>query len=84
MFPLNTKDQDGLFPRKANGGLDPRAGGLPPEEIIFGRSRRLFYRKQSARSAGNDVPILTQGEKEQERDARAAHSSRSPLCSVRW
>jgi two-component system response regulator AtoC len=46
-----------------NGGADPRRGGLPPEEIIFGRSGAMSSIRQKVQKVlGTDVPILIQGE----------------------
>ncbi|PYU65978.1 MAG: sigma-54-dependent Fis family transcriptional regulator [Acidobacteria bacterium] len=45
------------------GGLPPRAGGLPPEEIIFGRSAAMISIRQKVQKVlATDVPILIQGE----------------------
>src|SRR2546429_3504905 len=46
-----------------NGGLASRAGGLPPEEIIFGRSPAMTSIRQKVQKVlATDVPILIQGE----------------------
>ena len=46
-----------------NGGLASRAGGLPPEEIIFGRSAAMTSIRQKVQKVlATDVPILIQGE----------------------
>jgi two-component system response regulator AtoC len=46
-----------------NGGPAPRTGGLPPEEIIFGRSGAMISIRQKVQKVlGTDVPILIQGE----------------------
>ncbi len=45
------------------GGLAPIAGGLPPEEIIFGRSAAMISIRQKVQKVlATDVPILIQGE----------------------
>jgi two-component system response regulator AtoC len=45
------------------GGADSKAGGLPPDEIIFGRSRPMISIRQKVQKVlGTDVPILIQGE----------------------
>ena len=46
-----------------NGGSGPRAQGLPPDEIIFGRSGAMISIRQKVQKVmGTDVPILIQGE----------------------
>ena len=46
-----------------NGGSAQRGGGLPPEEIIFGRSVAMISIRQKVQKLlGTDVPILIQGE----------------------
>jgi two-component system response regulator AtoC len=46
-----------------NGGINSRAGGLPPEEIIFGGSGAMISVRQKVQKVlGTDVPILIQGE----------------------
>jgi two-component system response regulator AtoC len=46
-----------------NGGLASRAGGLPPEEVIFGRSLAMISIRQKVQKVlATDVPILIQGE----------------------
>src|SRR5712691_5724609 len=46
-----------------NGRLASKAGGLPPEEIIFGRSEVMISVRQKVQKVlGTDVPILIQGE----------------------
>ena len=45
------------------GALAPIAGGLPPEEIIFGRSAAMISIRQKVQKVlATDVPILIQGE----------------------
>src|SRR5438876_11085492 len=45
------------------GGLAAIAGGLPPEEIIFGRSAAMISIRQKVHKVlATDVPILIQGE----------------------
>jgi two-component system response regulator AtoC len=47
---------------KNNGGPTPKAAGLPPDEIIFGRSAAMAAIRQKVRKVlGTDVPILIQG-----------------------
>src|SRR6266851_1176178 len=46
-----------------NGGSTQRAAGLPPEEIIFGRSGAMASIRQKVHKVvATDVPILIQGE----------------------
>src|SRR5260370_27250064 len=46
-----------------NGGSSSKAGGLPPEEILFGRSEAMISVRQKVQKVlGTDVPILIQGE----------------------
>src|SRR2546427_3459638 len=46
-----------------NGGRNARLGGLPSEEIIFGRSGAMISIRQKVQKVlGTDVPILIQGE----------------------
>jgi two-component system, NtrC family, response regulator AtoC len=46
-----------------NGGSAQRGGGLPPEDIIFGRSGAMISIRQRVQKVlGTDVPILIQGE----------------------
>ncbi len=46
-----------------NGGRNARPDGLPPEEIIFGRSGAMISVRQKVQKVlGTDVPILIQGE----------------------
>jgi two-component system response regulator AtoC len=48
---------------QTNGGTDSRTGGLPPEQIIFGRSGAMISIRQKVQKVvGTDVPILIQGE----------------------
>jgi len=50
-------------PIQASNGSPPTAGGLPPEEIIFGRSpNMLSIRKKVQKIVRTDVPVLIQGE----------------------
>ncbi len=50
-------------PERTNGGLDTRGNGLPPDEIIFGRSAAMISIRQRVQKVlGTDVPILIQGE----------------------
>src|SRR6266436_3333541 len=67
----------------ANGGLAPRAGGLPPEEIIFGRSVAMISIRQKVQKVlATDVPILIQGENGTGKGLLAQYiHSRSALCS---
>src|SRR5260370_37903931 len=67
----------------ANGGLAPRAGGLPPEEIIFGRSTAMISIRQKVQKVlATDVPILIQGENGTGKGLLAQYiHSRSALCS---
>ena len=67
----------------ANGGLAPRAGGLPPEEIIFGRSVAMISIRQKVHKVlATDVPILIQGENGTGKGLLAQYiHSRSALCS---
>jgi len=45
-----------------NGGSAAKFGGLPPEEIIFGRSAAMLpIRQRVQKILGTDVPILIQG-----------------------
>jgi two-component system response regulator AtoC len=47
----------------SNGGRDAKGGGLPPDEIIFGRSGAMISIRQKVQKVlGTDVPILIQGE----------------------
>src|SRR6266403_1458115 len=68
---------------KAKGGLVPRAGGLPPEEIIFGRSAAMISIRQKVQKVlATDVPILIQGENGTGKGLLAQYiHSRSALCS---
>jgi two-component system, NtrC family, response regulator AtoC len=46
-----------------SGGASQGAGGLPPDEIIFGRSGSMIAIRQKVQKVlGTDVPILIQGE----------------------
>ena len=46
-----------------NGGAVPRTGGLPPDEVIFGRSEAMLSIRQRVQKVlWTDVPILIQGE----------------------
>jgi len=46
-----------------HGGSAPKTGGLPPEEIIFGRSAAMSAIRQKVQKIiGTDVPVLIQGE----------------------
>src|SRR6266481_1375004 len=67
----------------ANGGLAPRAGGLPPEEIIFGRSVAMISIRQKVQKVlATDVPILIQGENGTGKGLLTQYiHSRSALCS---
>jgi two-component system response regulator AtoC len=48
---------------QTNGESCPKAGGLPPEEIIFGRSAAMSpIRQKVQKILRTDVPILIQGE----------------------
>jgi two-component system response regulator AtoC len=48
---------------RSNGASTQRAGVLPPEEIIFGRSGAMISIRQKVQKVlGTDVPILIQGE----------------------
>jgi two-component system response regulator AtoC len=48
---------------QAKNGASPAAGGLPPEQIIFGRSpAMLSIRQKVQKIVRTDVPILIQGE----------------------
>src|SRR6266851_3077628 len=50
-------------PERTKGGPDTRGNGLPPEEIIFGRSGAMNSIWQKVlKVLGTDVPILIQGE----------------------
>ena len=65
------------------GGLGPIAGGLPPEEIIFGRSVAMISIRQKVHKVlATDVPILIQGENGTGKGLLAQYiHSRSALCS---
>jgi len=60
----------------------PRAGGLPPEEIIFGRSVAMISIRQKCRRCWQPtVPILIQGENGTGKGLLAQYiHSRSALC----
>lgn len=50
-------------PEHTNGGSGSRANGLPPDEIIFGRSAAMVSIRQKVQKVmRTDVPILIQGE----------------------
>jgi len=66
-----------------NGGPAQRAGGLPPEEIIFGRSGAMILIRQKVQKVlGTDVPILIQGENGTGKGLLAQYiHSHSAMCS---
>src|SRR5437667_937606 len=66
-----------------NGGRNARLGGLPSEEIIFGRSGAMISIRQKVQKVlGTDVPILIQGENGTGKGLLAQYiHSRSALCS---
>jgi two-component system response regulator AtoC len=70
-------------PENTNSGLAPRAGGLPPEEIIFGHSVAMISIRQKVQKVlATDVPILIQGENGTGKGLLAQYiHSRSALCS---
>src|SRR5260370_19621815 len=48
---------------RTSGGSGSKVGGLPPEEILFGRSAAMISVRQKVQKVlGTDVPILIQGE----------------------
>src|SRR5258706_4440383 len=67
-----------------NGAAVSKTGGLPPEEIIFGRSVAMIsIRKKVQKVLATDVPILIQGENGTGKGLLAQYiHSRSALCSV--
>src|SRR5229473_4732531 len=66
-----------------NGGSSSKAGGLPPEEILFGRSGAMISVRQKVQKVlGTDVPILIQGENGTGKGLLAQYiHSRSAMCS---
>src|SRR5216684_1948468 len=70
-------------PENTNSGFAPKAGGLPPEEIIFGCSAAMISIRQKVQKVlATDVPILIQGENGTGKGLLAQYiHSRSALCS---
>jgi len=66
-----------------NGAAVSKAGGLPPEEIIFGRTGSMISIRQKVQKVlGTDVPILIQGENGTGKGLLAQYiHSRSAMCS---
>jgi two-component system, NtrC family, response regulator AtoC len=68
---------------RIGGGSGSKAGGLPPEEILFGRSAAMISVRQKVQKVlGTDVPILIQGENGTGKGLLAQYiHSRSPMSS---
>jgi len=66
-----------------NGESGAKTGGLPPEEVIFGRSAAMKPIRQKVQKVlGTDVPILIQGENGTGKGLLAQYvHSRSPFAS---
>jgi len=80
--PPETQGIKMAVPENTNSGFDPKAGGLPPEEIIFGRSVAMISIGKSAEGAGNRRPDPDSRRERNRKGLLAQYiHSRSALCS---